>query len=197
MIDDRNRELTLLGWLLHAAGGLPVVVGVAIYGMVSFGPNSSATRHTQERIAVMERLLKQSVAVRQEHSGLEVELADCKRRAAQARTRIPDEPNEAQYLRQLTEAAVQEGVVVDDYTRGTVSRRNDVSQLEIRLKCVGRYDQICGFLNHIENLPRASKIVSMTLSSGANQDVYPLGLTILLYFGVQQAPATNGEVANG
>ena len=132
-------------------------------------------------------MLEDARGIRGELAALGSQLESQQRRAAEVRRRIPDDPDEAEFLRQLSEAASRGGVVIEDFNRGGMTARAGFCQLDVSLRCGGSYDDICRFLDQLEGFPRITKIVSLDLISAGRSERYPMQLTIRLYFGVRQA----------
>lgn len=189
MSHARSNELAILGWMLHAAGLCSLITGAGTYWVVVYQPTAAAKIQVQQRIVAVSQLLKNRDSIRQEYERL-TSVLDCDRqRAAAVRQQVPDDPSEAEFLRQLSNAAAQGGVAVDDYNRGMMSEQPEFSQLDVHVDCSGTFKSICRFLEGLEKLPRVSEVVAMEMTSDGQGDQYPLHVTIRLYFGVRQTPA--------
>ena len=194
---NHAKELRTFGRLLHVAGGLPVVVVVIVLATRQQESFIGAVKHREQKIAGLERALREADATRESHGEVQSALADFRRRAQELREQIPDDPNEADYLRQLTEVAARSNLSIDDYSRGLAVETESFSQLKVRLQGAGQYEEICRFLDRLEQLPRVSRIVEMKLTTEPGSLSYPIDLTIQLYFGVKSAKPLPGRGANG
>ncbi len=189
------KELATLGWTLHAAGFCLLLAIAGGYWTIVRRPAVVASRQIEQRIATVSRLLENRGALRREYEQLTEVLDGERQRAAAVRQQIPDDSNEAEFLRQLSNAAARGGVVIDDYTRGTVSKESEFSQLDIHVECTGTFESICRFLEGLESLPRVSEVIALNLTSKGQGDKYPLRVTIRLYFGVHPAPGPAGSAS--
>ena len=189
MIDrTTDRRLAQFGWMLHAIGACGAFGIVVAY---QFGMSTTfaaeldqyvrEARHVEARVAGSKRL-------RLEHQALTEQLADLRQRAKMIRQRIPDQPLEAEFLQQLTEIADSEGLTIRDYQRGSASVTSTHSQLEIRIEGEGDYAGLCGFLDRIARLPRVARVQFMQVlePADAEQMMYPIDISLMLYFGVRQ-----------
>ena len=176
-----------------------VVVVVAIGGVLLlyyalfFRPLAIARETDSRRAAQLERLLRSANSVGRQHRELSNSLTDLQQGAQDVRDRIPDEPLEAVFLRDITEIAQEVGLNIVDYRRGTTSRTPTHSQVEIGLKCRGSYTSICGFLDRIAGLPRLSRVQKMTVHAKNGADLYPFDITLLLLYGLIQVDSGKGS----
>jgi len=185
-----------LGLLLHGVGLLPVLLGcVATYFGVFVG-FAEQKRGYAEKIERLEGLMRTAKSVRDEHSKLKASMAEVEERAATVRQRIPEQPREAEFLRNVTQIASAEGLNIRDYQRGAVTPQDDHQRLEVRLSCEGEYPSICGFLDQLAGLPRISTINKMEVSANHETGVYPFDLTVVLYFGIVRAADDKGSEAD-
>ncbi len=192
----QSKELAILGWMLHAAGFCLLVVGAGAYWIVVHQPTTDAIRRTEQRIAKVSQLFESTESLRKEYEQLTEVLGRERQRVMSVRQQVPDDANEAEFLRQLSNAATRGGVVIDDYSRGTMSEQSEFSQLDVHVQCTGTFESICRFLEGLEALPRVSEVIAMNLTSDGPGNEYPLHVTIRLYFGVHRAPdpAANAKV---
>ena len=197
LTNDPTARLKMLGWLLHGAGLLTLLAGsLAAYRLV-YLPLAKKEKACVARIAVLDRLLKNSREIRPEHSRLTQSLAKIRRRADTLRQRIPDRPYEAEFLEQMTQAASDAGLEIRVYRRGAVTVKNSHSQLEIYVSCAGSYPKICGFLDRLARLRRTFTIEKMSVTADPAVETYPVDLTLVLYFGAQQDSKEKREQRNG
>jgi Tfp pilus assembly protein PilO len=148
-------------------------------------------------MSVIDELLVESGKVRATHASFKDSLVKTRDRTEALRQRIPDRPCETEFLEQMNQAADEEGLEIRDYRRGTVTVEDTHSFLEVRVLGAGSYPEICGFLDRLARLPRISTAEKITITSDATTEVYPVDLTLRLYFGAQKKPAEEGKAAHG
>jgi len=102
------------------------------------------------------------------------------------RQRIPEHPREAEFLKQVTQAADDEGLKIHNYARGNLDQKPTHAEFTVQLSCEGNYKSIVGFLDRLAKLSRVATVQRLTLSAG-NVETYPFDLTLLLYYGAQAA----------
>ncbi|MFW6170704.1 MAG: type 4a pilus biogenesis protein PilO [Planctomycetota bacterium] len=118
--------------------------------------------------------------------------------ARELRERIPDGPNEADFLKQLSGAAEASGLKIQDYRRGGSAVKESYSSLQINLICSARYVQLCRFLEQLDELPRILTIEKLTISTPDDGDEYPVDLSLSVYFRGQQQPSEKDKAqSNG
>ncbi len=185
---DRERNLRLTGWLIHLAGVLSLAVGVGLYKAVV----SALIDREQLEIAAeaqdKEQFLARADDVRIEHKRLTEQLARLETNAVTMRQRIPEQPREAEFLKQVTQAADEEGLKIHKYERGSLDRKSTHAEFSVNLACEGDYRAIVGFLDRLARLSRVATVQSMNLTSSTT-DSYPFNLSLLLYYGAQAAEA--------
>ena len=182
----------MLGHAIHAAGLFSLIGGGCLYHFGVSAVLSHQQRRNAEETTKLEDLLQTAGDSRRKHSELTQRLLDLEARAEAIRGKIPDKPEEADFLEQVASAAQDRGLVIQRYTRGAVTTLPTHSLLEIRLAAEGDYLSICGFLEEVANLSRVATVRRMNLTVPANSEVYPLDITITLYFGAR-APQENSN----
>lgn len=184
-MNTNNRQIAMLGYAIHAVGLCSLIVGGCIYHFGVSAVLSHQQRKNTEETAEYEELLQTASDVRREHREFTQELIDLEERAEAIRRKIPDRPEESDFLEQVAQAAQDRGMVIQQYLRGGVTTLPTHSLLEIRLTGEGDYQSICGFLEEVANLSRVATVQRMNLSIPANSELYPLDITITLYFGAR------------
>lgn len=190
-LDDRARHLVTLGWLLHVAGMVPLFVGLLAYYLAFRAPLVVAEQHLSDRMATVSDLLSHTSEYRAELKLAEAVLESQQQRAVEVRDRIPDQPNDAEFLRSASEAASVSGLLIQGYSRGAVTHGPTFSQIDIHLECEGEYENICRFLDRLEHIPRVARVMSMEITVESQDELYPLVLVIRLYFGMHEATELN------
>ena len=181
-VPEINKRLRIVAAILHALGALGLVAAAGSYALgIAPGFQHQRQRDTSE-LKRLQSLLSGASEIRHRHIELTSRLAELEQRAETMRQRIPDDPRDADFLREVSLAAEAEGLSLDDYRRGNAVDAATHSQLEIHLKTSGSYPSICGFLDRLANFPRVVKVQWMQLAASNHSQIYPLDMTLVLYF---------------
>ena len=181
---DREQNLKITGWGIHLAGIALLLGGVSLYQFVIAALIMNEKEQIATETAEKERFVARKGIVEEEFNQYTDRLADLKKHAETMRQRIPEQPYEADFLRQISQVADEQGVKIIKYDRGSLQRKPTHSQFDVRLSCEGNYAAICGFLDRLAKLSRVATVQSMTLNSNTN-GVYPFDLSLLLYYAAQ------------
>jgi Tfp pilus assembly protein PilO len=181
---DRERNLQFTGWAIHLAGVAALLSGIAGYEFVV----ETLIVREREQIALetaeKERFVARIDIIEEEFNHYSDRLTELRTNAGTMRQRIPEQPFEADFLRQISQVADQEGVKIVKYDRGSLQRKPTHSEFDVRLSCEGNYTAVCGFLDRLAKLSRVATVQTMTLTSNA-EGVYPFDLSLLLYYAAQ------------
>ena len=186
-----DRKLTVLGWLFHLGGLVAVVLGASAYQVVVSGLITRQQNENVAEIARLETLLETERDAGRELSRLQADLARLEASAEAARQRIPETPQESEFLTQISAAANETGLTIQNFTRGAVTSLGTHSQLQIRLTGEGDYASICGFFEKMAAFSRVATVSRMNLTVPANSEIYPLDMTLTLYFGARAPQGDN------
>ncbi len=183
--DSNDRKLMLLGWLFHLGGLVTLVLGACAYQFVVSGLITRQQSDNAAEIETLEMLLETEGDAGREFASLQAELARLETSAEAARQRIPELPQESEFLAQISEAARDKGLAINNFTRGAVTVLETHSQLQIRLTGEGDYASICGFFEKMASFSRVATVSQMSLTIPTDAEVYPLDMTMTLYFGAR------------
>jgi Tfp pilus assembly protein PilO len=189
--DSNDRKLMVLGWLFHLGGLVTLVLAACAYQFVISGLITRQESDNAEEIESLEILLETERDTSVEFANLKAELARLETSAEAARQRIPETPQESEFLAQISEAARDKGLAINNFTRGAVTVLETHSQLQIRLTGEGDYASICGFFETMASFSRVATVSQMNLSVPADSDIYPLDMTMTLYFGARAPQGGN------
>ena len=183
--NNPNRKLKVLGWWLHGLG-LAAALAIVLFAQLA------VLRRIDEQAAAcslragqLEELLEDADRVRAEHARLTRELAVARRQAADLARRVPDEPQEADFLAQVSRLADDAGLEIQDYRPGTVTAEPSYSVVRVDLVCRGDYTGICRFLNGLADLPRHSTVSRLQIQSEESRGKCSVTMSLQLYFGVK------------
>ena len=185
--NDREKSLLLLGWGIHAAGVLSLAAGAFVYHFVVSSLISHQQQRNETEAVRLEQLVATKPQVDQEFRDVNTKLSELQQRAQKMRDGIPDEPRESEFLRHVTEAADVEELKIRDYQPGAITKLDSHSQMDVRLQGEGEYRSICGFLDRISRLPRVKTVQRMQVNRSSSGSVYPVDITLTLYFGASSA----------
>ncbi len=183
--DSNDRKLLLLGWLFHLGGLVTLVLAACAYQFVISGVITHRQAADAAEIARFETLLETERDTAREFTRLQSNLKLLEDSAEAARQRIPETPEEAEFLAQISKAASENGLAIQNFTRGAVTVLETHSQLQIRLTGEGDYASICGFFERMANFSRVATVSNLSLSIPGDAEIYPLDMTLTLYFGAR------------
>ena len=192
-MDANNKQLTVMRYVIHAAGLASLIVVGCGYHFVVSAVLTHQQRLNAKETTRLEELLQHAGDVRRQHGELLQRLSDLERSAEEIRHKIPDQPEESDFLEQISTAAKARGLIIENYTRGGVTTTATHSLLEIRMTGAGDFPSICGFFEEMANLSRVATVRRLSLAVPTNSDIYPLDITLTLYFGARTPRGgTNG-----
>ncbi|MBC8356456.1 MAG: type 4a pilus biogenesis protein PilO [Planctomycetes bacterium] len=180
-----DRKLMVLGWLFHLGGLATLVLGAFVYQFIVSGVLTHQQSANATAIAELEVLLETERHTEREFASLQEELVRLEASAEAARQRIPESPQESDFLAQISEAAIEKGLSIQNFTRGEVTVLETHSQLQIRLQGAGDYASVCGFFEKMKTFSRVATVNHLNLQIPANSEIYPLDMTLTLYFGAR------------
>ena len=108
--DSNDRKLMLLGWLFHLGGLVTLALGACVYQFVFSGLIAQRQVADAAEIAKFETLLETERYAGREFARLQAELKRLEASAEAARQRIPETPQEAEFLAQISAAANEKGL---------------------------------------------------------------------------------------
>ncbi|MFV2066246.1 MAG: type 4a pilus biogenesis protein PilO [Pirellulales bacterium] len=184
---DRDKNEAMLGVLLHIAGVVSLAAcGFGFHFSVSKLIAQQGRKNLVETVR-LERVLKTADDTRNKHEQLTEDLAALERDAEKMRQRIPDQPQETEFLRQVAQAALGEELKILNWECGERREKETHTEFEIRLVCEGEYESICGFLDRLGHLSRVTTVQRMNVTARDGQRSYPLDMTLMLYYGARAA----------
>jgi Tfp pilus assembly protein PilO len=143
---------------------------------------AESARLAVERLDVS-AFLKTAEQIDQHNSRLKQELSDLDSQLARLNQKIPDAPQEADFLAQLAAAADKSHIEIRDYRPAGVSHKQRHSELVIHVSANGTYTGLCQFLEHIENLPRLCHVTALDVDAEkAATEPYSIILTLRVFF---------------
>lgn len=178
-----EKQVSALGWALHAVGVTILSVCVAAYLWFVAMPLHEQHKLSESRIDQLQTMLSKSMQVHREHDKLHDELMSLKKSVEETQKRLPRELGEGQFLEQVRAVAERMGVEVGEYHLGTTEDLESYSKAELTLQCHGNYASICRFLDEIDHFARLTEVSNLQIESTDNFNRYPFQVSFVLYFG--------------
>ena len=127
--------------------------------------------------------LKTSEKINGNNRSLKQELSDLESQLARLHQKIPDSPQEADFLAQLAEAADNSHIELRDYRPAGISRNSRHSEQVIHVLANGTYTGLCQFLDRIEHLPRLCHVTTLNINAEhAAFEPFTINLTLRVFF---------------
>jgi Tfp pilus assembly protein PilO len=183
----QTRQLKAIGRAAHITGALIICVGGPLLYYSLSQPLVAQTSAHRSRLETYDRSIAASESIRKEHAKTTGELNELKQRTQAVRQRIPYEPREAEFLGDLSRIADAENIVIQDYRRSKIVHGDKYSQLVVDLEMRGRYENVCSLLDQITKLPRVTSLQRLEIDTKQAADTLPVGITLILYFGLDIA----------
>ncbi|MGH7128193.1 MAG: type 4a pilus biogenesis protein PilO [Planctomycetaceae bacterium] len=164
---DRGRphnDLRATAWLLHAAG-LGVTLALCAAGWLCvLGPITTQTDDARQRLDAARSLLKSDAAVRRRNVSLHAQHDGLESQSRQLLSRMPETPEESEFLAQLTQLAVRTGVLLREFQPSAAAANDSFQELEIRVSAESDYESLCRFLAGVNDLPRLCRLTALDLA---------------------------------
>jgi Tfp pilus assembly protein PilO len=179
---DPRHILKMLGRQLNIAGALIAAMMILAVAWFHWGPLSRESAESTQKLAALHALLGDELHVRAEHAKLRQQLDKAASQEAAIQKRIPRDPQEAEFLAQISQTAGNAGLQITDYRPGVMSAGKKCSALRVELTCDGNYRAICTLLDRLQELPRYSTVARLEIGPGASPEHYSAKLCLELYF---------------
>jgi Tfp pilus assembly protein PilO len=183
-MQSHETNLALKGLARKLNLGGACVAGIVLLACVwlVLGPLTRASVETASRLATFTALVRDEGHLRAEHGHLRRQLEAARQQEAALKKRIPDGPQEADFLLQISHAAAEVGLQITDYRPGVMTAGKSCSAMRVELSCEGNYRSICRLLNRLRELPRHSTVARLDVNADGSSDKYLLKLGLELYF---------------
>ncbi|MCI0334352.1 MAG: type 4a pilus biogenesis protein PilO [Planctomycetes bacterium] len=194
-LDD---EIRRFGRLLHYAGVLAAVLCVAAGFSLVHAPTVDAIADTSSRIEELKLSIQNASIMRDQHRKVTDQLSEVTARIAGVQRRVPRDADAGEFLKEVTQLASEEQLVIKDFTPEKPEHRNGYAEMQVTLKGSGSYASICKFVDRLSKLKRLSKVKDLTLSAEGNANEYPMTATLVIYFGLRgkEADSTRSPQEN-
>jgi Tfp pilus assembly protein PilO len=193
VVDDDTKRI---GRLLHYAGLLATVICGTIGYAFAYAPTIKNIEGTDAMIDELKQSVQNAPVIHREHDRASRYLEDVTKRLETLRLRVPADAEAGEFLRQVTQVAAQQHLTISNFQPERTAQRDGYAEMEVTLTGKGSFESICSFCNGLGKLPRLSKVQRMTISAGDAANEYPMKVTLLIYFGLQEAGAAPHKEVN-
>jgi Tfp pilus assembly protein PilO len=188
-----DKSLGSLGTWLHATGGLCTLALVLLAWLCFFRPLDVAARTARDRAARLQKVIADSRQIRNEHGRLKAQLASAQDSATRLRDSVPDQPQEAEFLAQITQLADEAELEIHDYRPKEKRDRKLYFVLTVDLIAAGPYASVGRFLARLPDLPRHCAVEQLHISSDSQAPECEARMTLRLYYGARGRGVTADE----
>lgn len=188
-----DQALGSLGAWLHAVGGICTLAIFLLAWLCFFRPIDAAARASRERTAKLQAVIADSRQIRNDHGQVNEELDSAQEAAIRLTDSVPDKPQEAEFLAQVTQLADEVGLKIQDY-RPDGKRDCDIySILLVDLISAGPYSSVCRFVARLPELPRHCAVEHLQITTDPKDDCCQTRMTLRLYYGAKGSAAASGD----
>jgi len=205
MSDERRTSSTVFdtptqqfGRLLHYAGLAVVLICAALAYSWLYSPLERKILDTTMKIDELTLSRSNADAIRKEHERLSGRLQEIEARYAALRRRVPPHADAGNFLKQVSEIASQEKLVISNFQPADSVERESYSMMEVLLEGRGSFASICSFFDRLAKIQRLSKVRHLSITVDEMEDTYPIQSTIVIYYGLKaRGVAAAGEADRG
>ena len=194
MTDEKTKRLNAIGWALHAAGLVVILIAAGLFYSLVYCELKEQKRVDAARSEQLQKLLESSGEVHRQNRMLQNELNKLQETIAKTRGRLPEHVQESSFVTQVRDAAKGVGLEVIDHQIHEDMANEKLSSTEISFHCNGSYDSICKFLDKTSQFARITEISKFKLESKTNSDSYPFHVTFVLYYGALSNDTDRGDI---
>lgn len=180
---DRKSKLIRYRNTVHVVGVLGIVAIIGLAVGLGYLPLRRERNSIRQRMTADVRVLEKRAEIKALHAKFQGRLAASEKNLERLLTRVPEEPQESEFLAQLANLARRSGLSLDDFRPGDPRWEGKFGEVEIRFTATGTYDQICRFVQGLDDTPRFCRVNSLKIAAKDPQDeVYPLEVSLLVFF---------------
>lgn len=172
------------------AAAIACAVGLASLAYATVNHPLTAWRIDIDRRADLVRdKLAEGPALRQRHADRQRELAQLVEHVDAVNHRIPDEPNEGEFLADLSRLAAANGVEIDDFRRAGSQSLGTHSVVTLDVTATGAHSGLCQLVSSVAELPRLAELTRLEVRRGPDNQQHAIALTYSLYYGLATSSA--------
>jgi len=193
----RSNDLKRRDCLYHAAGlGGTVLIASAAFALV-FLPLERHRTGLDRTARACRAFLARSDAIRAEHENLKRQQAATTAKMADLLKRLPEGPQEAEFLSELALLAGETEFVIHEYRPGKVRELERHCELEVQLQAEGTYESICRFVQGLERMERFCRLSDFGIAVRPESPMHnTVQLTVQIFFAARKQPP-NGVASDG
>ncbi len=183
MITETHRRVKSCRRVVDAVGLLVLIGLVTLALLVAYLPMCLQKGLYEDRMAEGEEFLQSKPEIQARHTRLSEQLEASEALLTGLLARIPDEPQESEFLAQLAQLARESGLATKEFRPGEATQEGKLGQVEIQFSASGNYEQICRFLAGLQNMPRFCRVNSLKVAvEDPLAGAYPVEVGLLVYF---------------
>lgn len=158
------------------------------------GPLASWRNDLTRRSELIRTKLDEAPALRSEHGRLTEELEDLLARVETVSRRIPNSPQEGEFLSDLSRIAASHGVTIDDFRRGQAIDTPTHSVVTVTATARGPFAGLCGWVEDVARLPRLTEALNLDATPDQKGADHAFRLSYALYYAIDSTspPETDG-----
>ena len=185
---DPNRKLRVLSWSMHGLGALVACAIALTAELAGFRPLDAEVAACTRRTVELRAAIGDDERLRAEHARFHQELDTARGQSAELIERIPDQPQEADFLAQLSQLADDSGLKIRDYRPGVLIPKTSYATMKVDLICAADYESLCTFLDGLADLPRHCTVIRLAVDSASPAKPYSVELSLELYVATADRP---------
>lgn len=194
--DSRHHdELTQYHWGLHAAGLVlcGLILGGAYAGVL--GKLRVMDEGVKADVDNLQAFLDQKDNFHADHRQARSRLAQQEGRLEELLQRIPDAPQESEFLAQLSKLGLAAGMDIRQFSPGDATSLGEHSMLEVELVAESSYPGLCRFLEGLQSLPRLCQVAALDIQVADPSTLrYPVKITLRIFFApMREGPPRRSE----
>jgi Tfp pilus assembly protein PilO len=147
----------------------------------------------EQQVTVSEGFVQTAARIRTENADLKRRAAELETKMAGLMARIPDKPQESEFLANLATLASETGLMIREYRPGVVTKREKYDELEIELSAQASYESLCRFLSGMQSLSRLCQISQLEIKADEGA-AYSIDMELHVFFAPRCSPAPTDNV---
>ena len=171
-------------WLAHAYGLGCAATVLAFAYWAGYGPLTAWRQENIQRLAVLHEKIAEGPSIREAHRSQALELQSLLTRVQEVNRRVPDDPNEGEFLADLSRLAKEHDVNISDFRSVPTPSSAEHSCLCISLTGEGTHADISRFLDETQQLDRLVQLRKLNIDPRGDGEMLPFRLEYALYYGL-------------
>jgi Tfp pilus assembly protein PilO len=149
--------------------------------LIVFSPYIQRLGHLRSQASDLQQQLEFSAQLHTGLNHIQAEVAALEQRLAGFGQHLPQEAQLDNFLRQIDQAIKQTSFKVTMIKPGTWEHKALYSQLPITITAESRFPEFYDFLSALYEIPRLTKVDTLTIVRKDGSDVCDIALTLLIY----------------